>query len=69
VIEGARAKLASKGCDMVVANDVSAATGTFGADSNTVHLVTATGVESWPALAKSAVAERLAGRIADLLRE
>ncbi len=69
VIEGARAKLAAKGCDLVVANDVSAATGTFGADTNTVHLVTATGVDSWPALAKSAVAERLAQRIATLLRE
>ena len=73
VIEGAQAKLASKGCDMIVANDVSAAantgTGTFGADINTVHLVTAKGIESWPALAKSAVATRLAGRIAVLLNE
>ncbi len=73
VIEGAKAKLASKGCDVIVANDVSASantgTGTFGADSNTVHLVTAKGVESWPALAKSDVATRLAGRIATLLTE
>lgn len=73
VIEGAKAKLASKGCDLVVANDVSAAantgTGTFGADSNTVHLVSKSGVESWPPLSKSAVAERLAGRLAMLISE
>lgn len=63
VIEGARAKLATKGCDLIVANDVGAATGTFGGDANTVHLVSAKGVESWPPLAKSAVADRLARRI------
>jgi phosphopantothenoylcysteine decarboxylase/phosphopantothenate--cysteine ligase len=69
VIEGAQAKLASKGCDIVVANDVSAETGAFGGDSNIVHLVSAKGVESWPALTKSAIAARLAGRIAVLLNE
>jgi len=67
VIEGAQAKLASKGCDLVVANEVGAATGTFGGDANTVHLVSAAGVVSWPPLPKSAVAERLAGRIAELI--
>jgi phosphopantothenoylcysteine decarboxylase/phosphopantothenate--cysteine ligase len=67
VIEGAKAKLAAKGCDIVVANDVSAETGAFGGDTNIVHLVSAGGVESWPALAKSAIAQRLAGRIANLL--
>jgi phosphopantothenoylcysteine decarboxylase/phosphopantothenate--cysteine ligase len=73
VIDGAKAKLASKGCDVIVANDVSAeanaGTGAFGTDSNTVHLVTAKGVESWPALTKSAIATRLAGRVASLLNE
>src|SRR6266481_1691541 len=53
-----------KGCDWIVANDVSAAVGTFGGERNTVHLITATGVEDWPTLAKSDVAMRLAGRIA-----
>ena len=64
VIEHARAKLARKGCDWIVANDVSPATGTFGGDSNTVHLIRADGEESWPTLGKDAVAARLADRIA-----
>ena len=55
---------ARKNCDWLVANDVSQMSGTFGGDSNTVHLVTADGVESWPTLKKRAVAERLAERIA-----
>src|SRR5215475_5686182 len=53
-----------KGCDWIVANDVSAASGTFGGERNTVHLITASGVEDWPTLAKADVALRLAGRIA-----
>lgn len=64
VIDNARAKRARKACDWILANDVSPATGTFGGDRNTVHLVTATGVEDWPTLAKDEVAERLAERIA-----
>ena len=53
-----------KGCDWIVANDVSPATGTFGGERNTVHLISATGVEDWPTLAKDEVADRLAARIA-----
>ncbi|MBS0549576.1 MAG: bifunctional phosphopantothenoylcysteine decarboxylase/phosphopantothenate--cysteine ligase CoaBC [Proteobacteria bacterium] len=53
-----------KGCDWMVANDVSPATGTFGGERNTVHLVTGEGVEEWPTLAKDEVAGRLADRIA-----
>ena len=64
LIENAQAKRAKKKCDWVVANDVSPGSGAFGGDSNTVHLVTADGVESWPTLRKRAVAERLAERIA-----
>jgi phosphopantothenoylcysteine decarboxylase/phosphopantothenate--cysteine ligase len=56
-----------KGCDWIVANDVSAATGTFGGERNTVHLVSTEGVEDWPTLAKDEVAARLAKRIADHL--
>ena len=67
VIENATAKRVRKGCDWIVANDVSPATGTFGGDANTVHLVTAAGVESWPTLTKAEVADRLAARIADAL--
>jgi phosphopantothenoylcysteine decarboxylase / phosphopantothenate---cysteine ligase len=53
-----------KGCDWIVANDVSPASGTFGGERNAVHLITASGVEDWPTLPKADVARRLAGRIA-----
>lgn len=69
VIEHATAKRARKGCDWICANDVSPATGTFGGDANTIHLVTADGVESWPAQSKQAAAEMLAARIAATLSE
>ena len=67
LIANARAKLKSKGCDWIVANDVSPASGTFGGARNTVHLVTSQGIEDWPTLAKEQVAERLAERIAGQL--
>jgi phosphopantothenoylcysteine decarboxylase/phosphopantothenate--cysteine ligase len=67
LIDHARAKLKSKGCDWIVANDVSPDTGVFGGVQNTVHLVTAGGVESWPPQSKQAVADRLMRRIADTL--
>lgn len=57
-------KRTRKGCDWIVANDVSPATGTFGGERNTVHLITAEGVQDWPTLAKEEVAQRLAGAIA-----
>ncbi len=60
-------KRTRKGCDWIVANDVSAATGTFGGERNTVHLVTGDGVEDWPTLSKDEVAGRLADRIATQL--
>lgn len=65
VVEHATAKRARKGCDWIVANDVSPATGTFGGEANTVHLVTAETVEDWPPLSKVDVGHRLARRIAD----
>ena len=64
VVTYARAKLAKKGCDWIVANDVSAGTGTFGGDNNTVHLVGPEGVEDWPRMTKQEVADTLARRIA-----
>lgn len=64
LIDNATAKLARKECDWIIANDVSPETGTFGGDTNTVHLITATGAEDWPEMQKSDVAERLAERIA-----
>jgi phosphopantothenoylcysteine decarboxylase/phosphopantothenate--cysteine ligase len=63
LIANAGRKLAAKGCDLIVANDVSAGSGTFGGTQNTVHLVAADGVESWPRLSKQDVAERLADAI------
>jgi phosphopantothenoylcysteine decarboxylase/phosphopantothenate--cysteine ligase len=59
VIENARKKLTAKGCDLIVANDVSPASGVMGGDTNTVHLVSAAGVETWPRLSKHEVARRL----------
>jgi phosphopantothenoylcysteine decarboxylase/phosphopantothenate--cysteine ligase len=64
VVANARKKRARKGCDWMLANDVSPGAGTFGGDANTIHLVTAEGVEDWPTLTKVEVAERLAERIA-----
>jgi phosphopantothenoylcysteine decarboxylase/phosphopantothenate--cysteine ligase len=63
IVRHAREKLARKGCDWILANDVSPSSGTFGGDSNTIHLVDAAGVEDWPTLSKREVAERLAQRI------
>lgn len=67
VVANAEAKRKKKGCDWLLANDVSPASGTFGGDSNTVHLVSVEGVEDWPTLSKMQVAERLAERIAAAL--
>jgi phosphopantothenoylcysteine decarboxylase / phosphopantothenate---cysteine ligase len=68
VIANAKAKLARKGCDWIVANDVSPATGIMGGDSNTVHLVTADAVENWPPQSKEDVARALIARIAATLQ-
>ena len=65
VVDNARAKLARKGCDLIVANDVATGTGTFGGDANTVHLVTPEGVETWERQPKDAVARALVARLAD----
>jgi phosphopantothenoylcysteine decarboxylase/phosphopantothenate--cysteine ligase len=67
VIANAVAKRKKKGCDWIVANDVSTGTGTFGGDTNTVHVVDARGAETWPELRKTEVAQRLARRIASHL--
>jgi phosphopantothenoylcysteine decarboxylase / phosphopantothenate---cysteine ligase len=69
IIANARAKLAKKGCDWIVANDVSPATGIMGGDSNTVHLVTASGVEDWPPQSKDDVARSLIERVVTALAE
>ena len=69
MLEYATKKRKAKGADWIVANDVSPETGIMGGDRNTVHLVTAEGVESWPELDKGEVARRLMQRAAERLAE
>jgi phosphopantothenoylcysteine decarboxylase/phosphopantothenate--cysteine ligase len=64
VIEHAKEKLRRKGCDWILANDVSPQTGVMGGDRNTIHLVTGKGVESWPPQSKMQVAQALMARVA-----
>ena len=64
VAANAKAKLANKGCDWILANDVSPQTGIMGGDSNTIQLVTAQGIEQWPPQSKEAVAAMLIARVA-----
>ncbi|WP_198411758.1 bifunctional phosphopantothenoylcysteine decarboxylase/phosphopantothenate--cysteine ligase CoaBC [Microvirga flavescens] len=67
VIEHAQQKLSRKRADVIVANDVSAESGVMGGDNNTVHLVSASGVETWPTLDKGEVARRLVERLAHMI--
>lgn len=69
VLANARDKLMRKGCDLIVANDVSPASGVFGGDRNTVHLVSASGTENWPGMSKQDVALRLMQHACALLSE
>jgi phosphopantothenoylcysteine decarboxylase/phosphopantothenate--cysteine ligase len=68
VIENATAKRLRKGCDWIVANDVSPETGIMGGTDNEVALITAAGAEQWPRMSKADVAARLAERVAEALR-
>ena len=65
LLENAAKKRTDKGCDWIVANDVSAPV--FGADKNRVSVVTDTNTETWPELTKTEVGERLALRISQAL--
>ena len=67
VAANATAKRARKGCDWIVANDVSPGTGIMGGDENAVVLITEGGAEEWPRMGKAEVAKRLAQRIAETL--
>jgi phosphopantothenoylcysteine decarboxylase / phosphopantothenate---cysteine ligase len=67
LVANATAKRLKKGCDWILANDVSLGTDTFGGDRNTIHLVDANGVEDWPVMTKQEVAARLADRVATKL--
>jgi phosphopantothenoylcysteine decarboxylase / phosphopantothenate---cysteine ligase len=69
LLDNATAKLKRKGCDWIVANDVSPATGVMGGDRNTVHLLRRAGadvtVESWPVMTKEQVAAELIAQVAN----
>lgn len=67
VIANATAKRLRKGCDWIVANDVSPQTGIMGGTENAVTLISDTGAEEWPRMGKDAVAIKLAARIAEVL--
>ena len=64
LLANAGKKLAAKGADWILANDVSEGSGVMGGDDNTINLVTAAGVEAWPKTSKAEVAARLVARIA-----
>jgi phosphopantothenoylcysteine decarboxylase/phosphopantothenate--cysteine ligase len=64
LLDNAREKLKRKGCDLIVANDVSKERGVFGSEQNTVQLVSASGVESWGLMSKQDVAQRLMKQLA-----
>ena len=69
VIAHAQAKRGRKGCDWILANDVSPGTEAFGGDSNILHLVTADRVETWPRLSKTDIGTRIAGAVARHFRK
>ncbi len=64
VTANAKAKLKSKGCDLIVANSVAEGTSTFGGEANQVQLIDCEGIESWPPMSKAEVAERIVRRLA-----
>jgi len=66
IIKNAQAKLQRKGCDLIIANDVS--DGVFGTNENAVHVISAKGVESWPQLSKNEVARRILETCVGLLK-
>ncbi|MDX1401902.1 MAG: bifunctional phosphopantothenoylcysteine decarboxylase/phosphopantothenate--cysteine ligase CoaBC [Kiloniellales bacterium] len=69
VLESARAKRQKKGCDWIVANDVSAGSGTFGGKDNQVHFIREGREDSWPKMTKGEVARRLAEEIVSAFRD
>ncbi len=68
VVDHATAKRARKGCDWIVANDVSPETGIMGGTENAVVLISEAGSETWPRMGKDQVAQKLAHRIAEALK-
>ncbi|USG61350.1 bifunctional phosphopantothenoylcysteine decarboxylase/phosphopantothenate--cysteine ligase CoaBC [Sneathiella marina] len=68
IVENGKAKLDKKGCDWIVANDVSASTGTFGGEENQVFLLKGASTESWPKQTKQGVARTLGAHISDFFQ-
>lgn len=68
VLGYAKKKLKSKRADWIIANDVSPASGVMGGENNTVHVVMANGIESWPEMSKAKVARKIMARAAEHLR-
>ncbi|MEO1312569.1 MAG: bifunctional phosphopantothenoylcysteine decarboxylase/phosphopantothenate--cysteine ligase CoaBC, partial [Pseudomonadota bacterium] len=67
VVAHATVKRARKGCDWILANDVSPETGIMGGSENAVTLITAEGAEDWPRMTKAETAQRIAARVAEAL--
>jgi phosphopantothenoylcysteine decarboxylase/phosphopantothenate--cysteine ligase len=67
IAANAKAKLVKKGCDWILANDVSPQSGVMGGDRNMITLVQASGMETWPPQSKEEVASRLVARISQAL--
>jgi phosphopantothenoylcysteine decarboxylase / phosphopantothenate---cysteine ligase len=68
LIENATAKFKRKGCDILVANDVSSSQNVFGGDENTVHIIDENGATEWPKMSKQAVASELIAYLAKVLK-
>jgi phosphopantothenoylcysteine decarboxylase/phosphopantothenate--cysteine ligase len=67
IAANAKTKLTKKGCDWILANDVSPQTGIMGGDQNAITLVSSTGLETWPPQSKEEVASQLVARISRAL--
>ena len=69
LIDNANDKLRRKGCDWIIANHITSdgAPNVFGSDNNAAHFITASHIESWPEMAKSALAEKLVGKLTEAL--
>ena len=63
IVANAKNKRDKKGCDWLLANDVSAESGTFGGSKNTIHFINDSGIEDWPEMTKKEVAETLSEKI------
>ena len=68
LVTNAQSKLLKKGCDWIIANDVSPEADVFGSNNNTVHIISKDGVEAWPTLTKDAIGQKLSIRIAEFLK-